>query len=132
VVYNLGHAAFEFMEARYGKEGIRQFLYTLRKNIVGGGIDDIYMQAFRIKPDEFDEAFEKWLKERFKPFRDKQRPSDYGKDLSPDAEKTAYTQVYAFSPSPSERSWPPSPGTGATGRRTSSSSRPRTAGSSGT
>jgi len=101
VVYNLGHAAFEFMEARYGKEGIRQFLYTLRKNIVGGGIDDIYMQAFRIKPDEFDEAFEKWLKERFKPFRDKQRPSDYGKDLSPDAEKTAYTQVYAFSPSPS-------------------------------
>jgi hypothetical protein len=101
VVYNLGHAAFEFMEARYGKEGIRQFLYTLRKNIVGGGIEDIYQQAFRIKPEEFDESFDKWLKERFKPFRDKQRPSDYGKDLSPDSEKTAYTQVYAFSPSPS-------------------------------
>jgi Tol biopolymer transport system component len=101
VVYNLGHAAFEYMEARYGKEGIRQFLYTLRKNIVGGAIDDIYMQAFRVKPEEFDEGFEKWLKERFKPFRDKQRPIDYGKDLSPDAEKTAYTQVYAFSPSPS-------------------------------
>ena len=74
LVYNLGHAAFEFIEARYGKEGIRQFLYTFRKNIVGGGIDDIYMQAFRMMPDEFDEAFEKWLKERFKPFRDKQRP----------------------------------------------------------
>jgi len=101
LVYNLGHAAFEFMEARFGKEGIRQFLYTLRKNIVGGGIDDIYMQAFRMKPEEFDEAFDKWLKERFKPFRDKQRPSDYGKDLSPDSEKTAYSQVYAFSPSPS-------------------------------
>jgi hypothetical protein len=101
VVYNLGHAAFEFMEARFGKEGIRQFLYTLRKNIVGGGIDDIYMQAFRMKPEEFDESFDKWLKERFKPFRDKQRPGDYGRDLSPDSEKTAYTQVYAFSPSPS-------------------------------
>ena len=37
LVYNLGHAAFEFIEARYGKEGIRQFLYTFRKNIVGGG-----------------------------------------------------------------------------------------------
>src|SRR5206468_3792172 len=73
----------------------------LRKNIVGGGIEDIYQQAFRIKPEEFDESFDKWLKERFKPFRDKQRPSDYGKDLSPDSEKTAYTQVYAFSPSPS-------------------------------
>jgi len=101
VVYNLGHAAFEFMEARFGKEGIRQFLYTLRKNIVGGGLEDIYQQAFRMKPEEFDESFEKWLKERFKPFRDKQRPSDYGKDLSPDQEKTNYTQVYAFSPSPS-------------------------------
>src|SRR6185503_1693469 len=101
LVYNLGHAVFEFIEARYGKEGIRQFLYTFRKNIVGGGLEDIYQQAFRLKPEEFDEQFEKWLKERFKPFRDKQRPSDYGKDLSPDSEKTNYTQVYAFSPSPS-------------------------------
>ena len=101
LVYNLGHAVFEFIEARYGKEGIRQFLYTFRKNIVGGGMEDIYAQAFRIRPEEFDEAFDKWLKERFKPFRDKQRPSDYGKDLAPDSEKTAYSQVYAFAPSPS-------------------------------
>jgi hypothetical protein len=101
VVYNLGHAAFEFIEARFGKEGIRQFIYTFRKNIVGGGMEDIYMQAFRMKPDEFDEQFEKWLKERFKPFRDKQRPTDYGKDLSPNQEKTSFTQVFAFTPSPS-------------------------------
>jgi hypothetical protein len=101
LVYNLGHAAFEYIAARYGKEGIRQFLYTFRKNIVGGGMEDIYEQAFRIKPEEFDEQYEKWLKERFKPFRDKQRPSDYGKDLAPDSEKTNYTQVFAFSPSPS-------------------------------
>jgi Tol biopolymer transport system component len=101
LVYNLGHAAFEFIEARYGKEGIRQFLYTFRKNLVGGGMEDIYQQAFRLKPEEFDEAFEKWLKERFKPFRDKQRPSDYGKDLSPNPEKTSFTQVFAFSASPS-------------------------------
>ena len=101
LVYNLGHAVFEFIEARYGKEGIRQFLYTFRKNIVGGGMEDIYAQAFRIRPEEFDEAFDKWLKERFKPFRDKQRPSDYGKDLAPDSEKTSYSQVYAFAPSPS-------------------------------
>ena len=101
LVYNLGHAAFEYIAARYGKEGIRQFLYTFRKNIVGGGMEDIYEQAFRIKPEEFDEAYDKWLKERFKPFRDKQRRSDYGKDLAPDSEKTRYTQVFAFSPSPS-------------------------------
>ncbi len=101
VVYNLGHAVFEFIEAKFGKEGIRQFLYTFRKNVVGGGMDQIYLQAFRLKPEEFDEQFEKWLKERFKPFRDKQRPSDYGKDLSPNQEKTPFTQVFAFTTSPS-------------------------------
>lgn len=100
VNYNMGHAAFEFIEARYGKEGIRQFLYTLRKNIVGGSTDDIYQQAFQLKPDEFDKAFDKWMKERFKPYRDKQRPSDYGEDLAPDSERTHYTQVFAFTPSP--------------------------------
>jgi Tol biopolymer transport system component len=100
LVYNLGHACFEFIEARYGKEGIRQFLYTLRKGILGGKVEEIYQQAFRISPEDFDQAFSKWLQERFKPFRDKERPSDYGKKLSPDPEKTPYTQVFAFAPSP--------------------------------
>jgi hypothetical protein len=101
VGYNLGHAAFEFIEARWGKEGIRQFLYMFRKNIASGGIEEIYQQAFRIKPDEFDQAFDRWIKERFKPYRDKQQPSDYGKDLSPNDEETPFTQVFAFSPAPS-------------------------------
>jgi Tol biopolymer transport system component len=99
--YNFGHACFEFIEARYGKEGIRQFLYTLRKGILGGSADDIYRQAFRTTPQEFDEAYDKWLKERFKPFRDKQRPSDYGKDLSPDSDETPYTQVFGVATTPS-------------------------------
>ncbi|HJS59154.1 MAG TPA: hypothetical protein VKA01_13715, partial [Vicinamibacteria bacterium] len=99
--YNFGHACFEFIEARYGKEGIRQFLYTLRKGIMGGSAEDIYRQAFRTTPQEFDEAYDKWLKERFKPFRDKQRPSDYGKDLSPDSDETPFTQVFGVATTPS-------------------------------
>jgi hypothetical protein len=101
LVYNMGHACFEFIEARYGKEGIRQFLYTLRKGILGGGTEELFKQAFRTTPEEFDAAFDKWLKERFKPFRDRQRPDDFGRDLSPDSEKTSYTQAFAFAPSPS-------------------------------
>ena len=101
LVYNMGHAGFEFIESRYGKEGIRQFLYTLRKGILGGTVDDIFQQAFRITPDDFDQAFAKWLQERFKPFRDKERPGDYGRNLSPNPEKTSYTQVFGFAPSPS-------------------------------
>ena len=99
--YNLGHATFDFIAARFGKEGIRQFLYTLRKNVVSTSEDSVYQQTFRMTPKEFDEAFEKWIKERFKPFRDRQRPTDYGAEISPDPEKTSFSQVYAFAPSPS-------------------------------
>ena len=61
----------------------------------------IFKQAFRTTPEEFDDAFDKWLKERFKPFRDKQRPDDFGRNLSPNPEKTPFTQVFGFAPSPS-------------------------------
>ena len=101
LVYNLGHAAFEFIESRYGKEGIRQFLYAMRKGILGGSTQNLFRQAFRTTPEEFDNDFERWLKERFKPYRDLQRPDDFGRDLSPDIRKGPYTQAYGFTPSPS-------------------------------
>jgi WD40-like Beta Propeller Repeat len=100
LIYNLGHAVFEFVEARWGKEGIRQFLFALRKSVIGGG-EDAYEEAFRMKADEFDQAFERYLKDRFKPFRDKERPADYGRDLSPNQEKTSYTQALSIAPSAS-------------------------------
>jgi hypothetical protein len=100
LIYNLGHAVFEFIEAKYGKEGIRQFLFALRKSVIGGG-EDAYEEALRMKPDEFDQAFERYLKDRFKPFRDKERPADYGRNLAPNAEKTKYTQALTIAPSPS-------------------------------
>jgi hypothetical protein len=100
LIYNLGHAAFEFIESRWGKEGIRQFLFALRKNVIGGG-EDAYEEAFQLTPEEFDEQFDKYLKDRFKPFRDKERPADYGRNLAPDPEKTRYNSVLTIEPSPS-------------------------------
>jgi hypothetical protein len=98
--YNLGHAAFEFIESRWGKEGLRQFLFALRKAVIGGG-ESAYEEAFRLKADEFDEQFEKYLKDRFKPFRDKERPSDYGRNLAPKPGRTQYVSVVSIEPSPS-------------------------------
>ncbi len=100
LIYNLGHAVFEFIESKWGKEGIRQFLFALRKSVIGGG-EDAYEEAFQIKPEEFDQQFEKYLKDRFKAFRDKERPADYGRDLAPNREKTKYTSVLSIEPSPS-------------------------------
>ncbi|MEW5982864.1 MAG: hypothetical protein AB1806_10900 [Acidobacteriota bacterium] len=100
LVYNLGHAAFEFMESRWGKEGIRQFLFSLRKSIIGGG-EGAYREAFQMEPEEFDQQFDRYLKARFKPFRDKETPADYGRDLAPKAEKGAFVGAVTVEPSPS-------------------------------
>ena len=54
-----------------------------------------------IKPEEFDEQFDRYLKERFGPFRDKERPSDYAR-TSPlnNEEKTSFTQVVCLHSQP--------------------------------
>ena len=100
MVYNLGHALFEFVESRWGKEGIRQFLFSLRKSVIGGG-EDAYQEAFRLTPEEFDLEFDKYLKDRFKPFRDKERPADYGRNLAPDPEESRFIGSASIEPSPS-------------------------------
>jgi hypothetical protein len=100
LVYNLGHAAFEFIESRWGKEGIRQFLFAMRKSVIGGG-ENAYMEAFQIGPEEFDRQFDRYLKARFKPFRDKETPGDYGRDLAPSRKRTTFVGAYTVEPSPS-------------------------------
>src|SRR5262245_40441150 len=100
LIYNLGHAVFEFIEAKYGKVGVRQYMFALRKSVIGGG-EDAYEEAFKMKKDEFDQAFERYLKDRFKPFRDKERPADYGRDLAPNREKTDFAEALSIAPSPS-------------------------------
>ncbi len=100
LIYNLGHAAFEFMEARWGKEGVRAYVFALRRSVIGGS-DDAYQEAFQMTPEEWDQAFDKYMKDRFKPFRDKERPADYGRDLAPDPRKGSFSNVLSIEPSPS-------------------------------
>ena len=100
LIYNLGHAVYEFIETRWGKEGVRQFMFSLRKAVIGGG-EDAYEEAFQLQPDEFDQQFDKYLKDRFKPFRDKERPADYGRNLAPDPERGPFVNALSIEASPS-------------------------------
>ncbi len=100
LVYNLGHAVFEFIESRWGKEGIRQFLFALRRAMIGGG-ESPFQEAFKIEPEEFDAEFDKYLKDRFRPFRDKERPADYGRDLAPRPDRSRYVGILSVEASPS-------------------------------
>ncbi len=100
LIYNLGHAAFEFIESRWGKDGLRNYLFALRKAVIGGG-EDAYQEAFNLSPEEFDQQFDRYLKERFKPFRDKERPADYGRNLAPNPERGPFSNAISVEPSPS-------------------------------
>jgi hypothetical protein len=100
LIYNLGHAAFEFIESKWGKEGVRAYVFALRRSVIGGS-DDAYQEAFQIGPEEWDQQFDRYLKERFKPFRDKERPADYGRDLAPDPRKGSFSNVLSIEASPS-------------------------------
>ena len=97
--YSMGHATFEFIQSRWGMDGLRQFLFSLRKSVIGGG-ESAYEEALKLKPEEFDDAFERYLKGRFKPFRDKETASDFGKNLAPSREKTPFVSVVSIEPSP--------------------------------
>jgi hypothetical protein len=99
MIYNLGHAVFEFIEARWGKKGLQDFILALRKSVIGGG-EDAYEEAFNLEDEEFDQEFEKYLKDRFKAFRDKERSADYGRNLAPDPERSPFSNVLSAEPSP--------------------------------
>ena len=100
MIYNLGHAVFEFIEARWSKKGLQDYILALRKSVIGGG-EDAFEEAFSLKAEEFDQQFDKYLKDRFKPFRDKERAADYGRNLAPDPERSPFSNVLSAEPSPS-------------------------------
>ena len=62
--YAVGHAAFDFIAARWGLNGIRQMLFSVRQRqaVDRGGL---YPAAFGIPAEEFDQAFERYLQDRF-------------------------------------------------------------------
>ncbi|HEX5110879.1 MAG TPA: hypothetical protein VFV95_20650 [Vicinamibacterales bacterium] len=99
MIYNLGHAVFEFIEARWTKKGLQDYILALRKSVIGGG-EDPFREAFGLKDEEFDQQFEKYLKDRFKAFRDKERAADYGRNLAPNPEHTRFSNALSAEPSP--------------------------------
>src|SRR5688500_20222152 len=75
LIYNLGHAAFEFIESKWGKEGVHACVFALRRSVIGGS-DAAYQKAFHIRPEEWDQQFDRSLKERFTRFRVRKSPAD--------------------------------------------------------
>ena len=65
--YRFGHAVFDFIEERWGKEGFRDFVYEFRNSLRPKGVDRALERAFRIEPEDFDVEFRRWLRKKYLP-----------------------------------------------------------------
>src|SRR5258706_5181444 len=83
LIYRYGQAAFDFIEERYGTEGIRNLLWEFRKSLLANNIAKPIKDAFGLEADEFDRQFKKFLQKRYLPaLLDKKEAEDYGKEIA--------------------------------------------------
>jgi hypothetical protein len=77
--YRFGHAVFDFIEERWGRDGFLDFLYEIR-NTVGGRPDRAVERAFKLEPEEFDLEFRRWLRKKYLPeLVETGEPGDFGR-----------------------------------------------------
>lgn len=77
--YRYGHAAFDFMEERWGADGVIDFLFEFR-NTIGARVGRAIERAFRIDPEDFDLEFRRWLRNQYLPeLVATGEPSDFGR-----------------------------------------------------
>lgn len=97
--YRFGHAAFDFMEHRWGKEGFRDFVYEFR-NTLGGRVEKAVERAFRISAEDFDAEFRRWLRQQYLPqLVATGEPSDFGRRFRYEEGQRGQTLSPAASPS---------------------------------
>jgi Tol biopolymer transport system component len=99
LAYRFGHAAFDYIEERWGKEGFRDFLYEYR-NTFGGRPERAVERSFRIDPEDFDLDFRRWLRKKYLPkLVETGEPSDFGRPFRDDDGKISSAISPAASPS---------------------------------
>jgi WD40 repeat protein len=102
LTYRYGQAAFDFIEDRYGPEGIRNFLWEYRKSLLTNNIDKPIKDAFGIDADEFDREFKKFLQKKYLPsLLEKKEAEDYGKEIATKQEKERRAVWFSPALSPS-------------------------------
>ncbi len=92
--YRFGHAVFDFIEERWGKESVVDLLYEVR-NTLGGDIGRAVERVFRMDGEDFNLELRRWLRKKYlaelvqtgepgdfgRPFR--LEPNRSGQELSP-------------------------------------------------
>ncbi len=99
LTYRYGQAAFDFIEERYGSEGIRNLLWEFRKSLLANNIAKPIKDAFGLEADEFDRQFKKFLQKKYLPaLLDKKEAEDYGKEIAAKKRGDYDEEYVTFSP----------------------------------
>ncbi|TAM46354.1 MAG: hypothetical protein EPN53_13360 [Acidobacteria bacterium] len=97
--YRFGHMVFQFVEAEWGPEGLRDFVYEFR-NTLGSGVGKSIKRAFDLDADEFDARFRAWLRKYYQGIiLDRSDPREFGPAFRVDEERRSYETSPVASPS---------------------------------
>ena len=98
--YDFGHAMYEFMEEEFGKNGVREFWQSMKNSSFIGRSDPI-QKVFKLKPQEFNHAFKKYLRAKYKHLLLRDNPEDYSLPMGPQFPLNNYYFAFSHSLSPS-------------------------------
>ncbi len=77
--YRFGHAMFDYIEERWGKEAVLDLIYELR-NTMGGRVGRAIERTFRMDVEDFDTEFRRWARKKYLPaLLETGEPGDFGK-----------------------------------------------------
>ena len=77
--YRYGHAVFDYIEERWGKDAILDLIYEYR-NTIGSRIGRAIERTFRMDVEDFDAEFRRWARKKYLPqLLETGEPGDFGK-----------------------------------------------------
>src|SRR5512135_594127 len=76
--YRFGHAVFDFIEAEWGRDAVRDFVYEWRTS-PNGSVEKVLERAYDLTAEDFDIRFRRYLRQRYMSvLASKGEPIDFG------------------------------------------------------
>ncbi len=98
--YDFGHAIYDFLEAHYGQNAVKDLWQALRNSPLLGKLNPL-KRAFNAKPFELRHEFPKYLREKNRKYLLRENPEDYSIALGPKFPRNPYYFTFSHSVSPS-------------------------------
>ena len=98
--YDFGHAMFEFIEERYGKNAVREFWHSMKNSSLLRSENPI-KKAFDMEPKQFGHEFKKYMRQKHKTFLMRENPEDYSLVIGPEFPFNQYYFSFSHAVSPS-------------------------------